>query len=99
MSGTPVSQSRIDRVLGTFARFGLDLRPLAQHLRAAIIRPARHDVAQLSAKNDELTAQLATQRLVTGEEIAELRRDLALASARNDERARSEEHTSQLQSH
>jgi glycosyltransferase involved in cell wall biosynthesis len=87
MSGTPVSQSRIDRVLGTFARFGLDLRPLAQHLRAAIIRPARHDVAQLSAKNDELTAQLATQRLVTGEEIAELRRDLALASARNDERA------------
>src|ERR1044072_709129 len=70
MSGTPISKSRIDRALGVIARFGLDLRPFAQHLRAAIIRPVRfelaqsaealrYDLAQLAAKNDELAAQLA----------------------------------------
>ena len=79
MSGAPVSKSRIGRVLGMIARFGLDLRPFVQRLRAAIIRPVRHDLT-------ELTAQIATQRLVAGEEIAEIRRDLALASARSDAR-------------
>jgi len=95
MSRTPTSKSRIGRVLGMIARLGLDLRPFAQNLRAAIIRPVRHelvqseaalrhDLAQLFAKNDELTAQLAKQRLIANE-IAEIRRDLAQASVRNDE--------------
>src|ERR1044072_5078410 len=91
MSGTPISKSRIDRALGVIARFGLDLRPFAQHLRAAIIRPVRfelaqsaealrHDLAQLAAKNDELTDRLA-------QSAEALRYDLAQLAAKNDELA------------
>lgn len=82
MSSNTVSKSRISRVLSVIARVGLDLRPLAQHIRAAIIRPVRHELAQSST---DIRNEIAREAAAAQSEIVQLRRDLAQAAASSDE--------------